>query len=96
MEHYKIPDQVFNIAKKLGVHICLATNPKFKIEIYDGDGIYITQVGAKGYKDYFTYLNEDGHVVANKRRQSYLKRHAKELEKVGSRGWLAAVLLWNY
>jgi hypothetical protein len=96
MEHYQIPEQVYKIARKLGVHICLATNPKYKIEVYDGDGIYITQLGARGYSDYFTFMNEEGHVVANKRRDAYLKRHRKELAKVGSRGWLSAVLLWNY
>ena len=96
MEPYKIPEQCYKIARKLGVHICLATNPKYKIEVYDGDGIYITQIGARGYGDYFTFIETKGQVFADKRRQAYLKRHRKELDKVGSRGWLSAVILWNY
>lgn len=96
MEPYKIQDQTYKIARKLGVHICLATNPKYKIEVYDNDGIYITQIGARGYGDYFTFLDTEGQVFADKRRRAYLKRHHKELDKVGSRGWLSAVLLWNY
>jgi hypothetical protein len=67
----------------------------WKPEIYDEDGIYMTQVGARGYKDYWSYLREDGNVIANKRRLAYMKRHHKELVKTGSRGWLVGKILWN-
>jgi hypothetical protein len=92
---YHIDDGAYNIARKMGLHICVATNPKYKIEIYDGDGIYLTQVGARGYKDYWQYLREEGNVVANKRRSAYAKRHHKEMEKKDSRGYLVGKILWK-
>ena len=92
---YHIDDNAYDMARSLGLHICVASNPKYKIEIYDEDGIYMTQVGARGYSDYWQYLREDGNVIANKRRLAYMKRHHKELVKTGSRGWLVGKILWN-
>jgi hypothetical protein len=92
---YHIDDRAYDVARSLGLHICVATNPKYKIEIYDEDGIYMTSVGARGYKDYWQYLREDGNVIANKRRSAYKKRHHKEMEKTHSRGWLVGKILWN-
>lgn len=99
---YKISKEQLKLAKKLGVMIYPAdAKTVYKIEIYDSQGVYLTSVGDKRYNDYFIYKaaekkKEIPKGYANWRRSLYLQRHEKELEKVGSRGWYAAILCWNY
>jgi hypothetical protein len=89
---YKILPYSYDQAKKIGVEIKPSTKPKYKIDVFHSDK-YITSIGAKGYKDYPTYIEEDGKEYANKRRELYHKRHNKE-NKIGTRGWFALNILW--
>ena len=91
---YKITDHTKKQAKRLGVQVFPSDNPKYKIEIYDKNGLYITSVGARGYGDYPTFLQEKGAEYANKRRELYKKRHEKNRHKVGTRSYYADQLLW--
>jgi len=93
---YKISKKQYQIAKKLGVHIFPSDKPKYKIDIYDNEGLYHTSIGDLSYNDYFSYLKSNGKVFADNRRRLYLIRHKKELLSIGSRGWFSAVLLWDY
>ena len=47
-----------------------------------------------GMNDYPTYIRTKGLEYAKKRRILYRKRHAKELNKIGTPGYYAAKLLW--
>jgi hypothetical protein len=69
-------------------------NPKYKLDIYDKNGEYITSCGAYGYKDYPTYIKERGLEYANRRRELYKIRHNKDRIVKGSRGYYADQLLW--
>jgi hypothetical protein len=91
---YKIKEYSYNQAKKLGVIIKPSPNPKYKIDIYTKEGDYITSIGAKGYKDYPTFIEKDGKEYADRRRELYHNRHKKDMHKVGSRGWFAGLILW--
>ena len=91
---YKILPYTYEKAKDLGVQVFSSDNPKYKIEIYDKDGLFMFYVGGGGYKDYPTYIDEKGIEYADKRRELYKKRHQKDRTKVGSRGWFADQLLW--
>jgi len=91
---YNIKEYSFKKAKQLGVQIFPSGNPKYKLEVYDWHGNFITYCGANGYKDYPTYLEEQGPVYANNRLRLYKIRHEKDRHKLGSRGYYSDQLLW--
>lgn len=88
---YTISKDQYDLAKNLGVKI-KPSKKKYKIDIYDGEGIYYTSVGDNKYNDYFTYLREKGKDYAEERRRLYDIRTKKN---VGSRNWFARRLLWG-
>ena len=103
MSNYKIKNYTKQQAKKLGVTVKPSTNAKKKIDVFKKvkdkktNKFFlkkIASVGAIGYKDYPTFLAEDGKEKADKRRAAYKKRHAKDRKVVGSPGYYADRLLW--
>jgi len=102
---YEIKERTKKIAKKLGVQVFSSDNPKYKLEVYDYHGNFITYCGAANYKDYPTYLEMEakGDVApgyADKRRDAYWTRHGSEIEKLGdewpgSRSYYSFMLLWS-
>ncbi len=94
MSSYKIKRYSFIQAKKLNVKIKPSSNIKKKIDVFNQEGKKVASIGAQGYKDYPTFLKEDGKQVADKRRKAYKSRHAKTAEKVGSPSYFAYNILW--
>jgi hypothetical protein len=90
---YRITTYTKNKAKQLGVVVKTSTNPKKKIDVYK-DNKKIASVGAVGYKDYPTYIKENGLEYANERRRLYRIRHKTDKNIVGSNGYYANELLW--
>jgi hypothetical protein len=76
-------------AKQLGVTVTPSTKKGKKLDVFK-NGKLIASIGAIGYKDYPTYLKEDGQAVANERRRLYRLRHTKNT--LGEQ--LALNLLW--
>ena len=76
-------------AKQLGVTVTPSTKKGKKLDVFK-NGKLIASIGAIGYKDYPTYLKEDGQTVANERRRLYRLRHTKNT--LGEQ--LALNLLW--
>lgn len=76
-------------AKQLGVTVTPSTKKGKKIDVFK-NGKLIVSIGAIGYKDYPTYLKEDGQAIANERRRLYRLRHTKNT--LGEQ--LALNLLW--
>jgi len=93
---YDITKKQRQIAKKIGVHIFPSDKPKYKIDVYDNEGVYYCSIGDISYNDYFLYLKNNGKAYADNRRRLYLIRHKDELLSIGSRGWFSAKLLWDY
>jgi hypothetical protein len=91
---YNITPYTYKQAKRLELQVFASDNPKYKLEIYDKDGTFLYYGGDSNYNDYPHYIQSHGKEYADKRRLLYHKRHAKEIEKVGSRGWAIANLLW--
>jgi len=91
---YKIKPYTYRRAKQLGVQVFPSVNPKYKIEVYDKNGFFITNIGASGYKDYPTYVEEEGLDYAKKRRELYKIRHDKDRHTKGTAGYYADKLLW--
>jgi len=91
---YKITEHTLDRAKKLGVVVVPSHKEGKKIDVLTKDGRYITSVGALGFDDYGTFIEENGIDYANQRRHLYKIRHERDRKKVCSRGWWADNLLW--
>jgi len=90
---YQITEYSKRQAKKLGVKIKPSTNPLKKIDVFK-DGKKISQIGAIGYSDYPTYINEKGKKYADERRRLYRIRHRGEDKDVGTPGYYAWKIIW--
>jgi TRAP-type uncharacterized transport system substrate-binding protein len=90
---YKILPHTFKQSKLLGVEVKPSTKKGKKIDVYK-DGNIVASVGAIGYKDYATFMKEDGKEVADERRRLYKIRHEKTRKVVGSPSYYADKLLW--
>jgi hypothetical protein len=90
---YQIAQYTKQKAKNIGVTVKPSSSKGKKIDVYKND-VKIASVGALGYKDYPTYIKQDGLVYANKRKNLYKQRHEKDRHTKWSRGWLADKLLW--
>jgi len=90
---YEIKPYTEQQAKRLGVTVRPSTNPKKKVDVFEG-GKKVASIGAIGFSDYPTYLKEEGKAVADERRRLYHIRHKKDEQKKGSPGYYASRLLW--
>lgn len=88
---YQIQPYTTQQAKKLGVTVRPSTNPKKKVDVYE-EGKKVASIGDITYKDYPTYLREDGKAIAEERRRLYHLRHGKAQK--GTPGFYASRLLW--
>jgi hypothetical protein len=91
---YKITKYTKDRAKAIGAVVKPSKDPKKKLDVFSKDGVFLTSVGAMGYKDYPTYMKEKGKEFADERRRLYKKRHQNNRTKEGSDGWFADQLLW--
>ena len=91
---YKISQYSKNKAKMLNVKIQPSTRKNKKIDVYDNQNNYITSIGDIRYKDYPTYIKENGVQYANKRRALYKKRHEKYRNIIGTSSYYADKILW--
>jgi len=79
---YKILPYTFKQAKAIGVEVKPSTKKNKKLDVYKA-GKLIGSVGAIGYKDYPTYLDEKGKEYADERRRLYKIRHIYLTNKYG-------------
>ena len=97
LEHLRNQNiEVFMHFRNFEVRQARKTNKKKKIDIFK-DGNKVGSVGAIGYKDYGTYLEELPKKEANKKRKNYLARHAKEpkvKDKKKTNSYYADKILW--
>lgn len=84
-KNYTITDYTKRQAKKLGVIVRPSHKPNKKIDVIDPENqtkVLASIGGVKSdgtfYNDYPTYIKIKGKVYADKKRASYLKRHAHE------------------
>ena len=89
---YSITAHTRRQAEKLGVEVRPSTTKGKKIDVLK-DGKKIAAVGALGYGDYTTFLQQDK-AMAERRREAYKKRHQKDRIVRGSPGYYADKLLW--
>ena len=94
MSNYKISKHSYILAEVLGVELKPSTNPKKKIDVYK-DGSKIASIGDINYKDYPTYLQNDGKSIADMHRKRYINRHKKDIAVINSNGWYCWKILWS-
>ena len=90
---YKITDYSLNKARQLNVTIRPSGNKKKKIDVIK-DGKVIASIGSKSYKDYPTYIEENGKAYADHRRKLYKIRHKKDLNNKKGNGFWSNAILW--
>jgi hypothetical protein len=90
---YTITSYTYKQAKKLGVTVKPSTNKTKKIDVYK-KGKKVASVGARGYRDFPTFMKLNGKKYAQTRRRLYKMRHEKDRHVKGSRGFYADKLLW--
>lgn len=90
---YQIKNYSYKQADLLGVEIKPSVKKNKKIDVFK-NGKLILSIGSLGYKDYPTYIEENGVQYANKRRALYKKRHDNNRHFYGSAGYYADKILW--
>lgn len=90
---YKITDYTKEQAAKLGVSVKPSANIKKKIDVFKNNK-KIASVGAIGYADFPTHLENHGAEFAKQRRRLYKIRHEKDRNIKGTAGYWADKLLW--
>jgi hypothetical protein len=93
MTDYKIKKYSYDQAAALGVIIKPSNKKNKKIDVYIDD-TFILSIGAAGYSDYPSYLEDKGKEYADERRRLYKLRHAKNINVIGSAGYYADKILW--
>ena len=90
---YTITDYTLQRAKQMKVTVRLSQKKNKKIDVFK-KGVKIATVGDSRYKDFPTYVIENGIEFANNKKMLYYMRHKKNIEKINSNGFYAAKLLW--
>ena len=90
---YTITDYTLQRAKQMKVTVQLSQQKNKKIDVFR-NGVKIATIGDLRYKDFPTYVIENGIEFANNRKRLYYMRHKKDIEKLNSNGFYAAKLLW--
>jgi hypothetical protein len=88
---YTITNYSKQKAKEYGVIIIPSKKNNKKIDVYRDEKL-IASIGAKGYKDYGKFLEENGKEYADKKKNLYRKRHRKDLNS--GNGLWANRILW--
>ena len=90
---YTITEYTLQKAKQMKVLVQLSQQKNKKIDVFKNE-VKIATTGDSRYKDFPTYVIENGIEFANKRKRLYYMRHKKDIEKLNSNGFYAAKLLW--
>jgi hypothetical protein len=90
---YSITERSKNIAKENNLVVKSSKDKKHKIDVFDKSKNFITSIGALGYKDYPTYLKEQGKDYGDNRKKLYRIRHKNDLNT--TRGKLSNLILWS-
>jgi hypothetical protein len=88
---YTITNYSKKQAEKYDVVIQRSKKKNKKLDVYKNDQLIAT-IGHINYKDYPTYMREEGKEYAQERRKLYRKRHKHDLNS-GNGKW-ASRILW--
>ena len=90
---YEIQPYTQLMTYKYGVKAVVSKNPNKKIDVLDFNDNYICSIGDIRYGDFPTYYKMRGERYAEERRRLFHLRN-RNSEKIGSKGYYAARLLW--
>jgi hypothetical protein len=89
---YKITNYSYKKAEENDLNIIPSTKKYKKIDVYK-NGEYMASIGDIRYKDFPTYILNDGKKYADERRKLHCKRHNLKSSKY-SPDSLAKLILW--
>ena len=89
---YEIKEYSYKKADELGLEIKPSTRKGKKIDVYKNDD-YLVSIGSTDYKDYPTFVEENGKDYAEKRKRLYHSRHRNDIKK-HFRGFITSYILW--
>jgi hypothetical protein len=90
---FKIRNYNLVQARKIGVTIKPSTRKTKKIDVFK-NGKKVASIGAKGYLDYASYKEKFGKTIADKKKDSYQKRHKQNSKIKNTPGYYASKILW--
>lgn len=91
---YKITPYSKKKAQQLGVVIKPSTKKNKKIDVFKKDGTKIASIGDSRYKDYPTYIIENGPAYAKERQRLFYLRNGNWPADKFSPAELAKAILW--
>jgi len=100
---YQIKKRQEAKARSLNFTIKPSTRKTKKIDVFDSSGSKVASIGGirkdgRAYMDYASYLQTEDKATADKKRQAYLKRHAKDPKTKNGKpspSRLSDVILWS-
>jgi hypothetical protein len=92
MDLYQIRLYTHVKASILGLQVFPSEHSRWKIEVYDGAGVFLCYCGEKIWRDYPMYLESHGMAIAHLKKQAYHKRHKNK--EYGTPAWASSELLW--
>jgi len=75
---YRVKDRQRTKAKQMGYTIKSSKVKNKKLDVFDKDQQKAASIGALGYRDYASLLQKGDKELADRVRNAYIKRHAKE------------------
>lgn len=90
--NYKIKQYTYDQAKRLGVEVKPSKDKRKKIDVFK-NGTFLFSIGAMGYSDFPTYIEDKGMEYAKERQRLYRIRHKKN-DISNTPGWYASEILW--
>jgi hypothetical protein len=93
---YHISQYTYERAFANGIYVYPSENRRWKIEVYDGEGLFLCYCGNTRLKDYPTYLEEKGLYAACRKRHLWFRRHGynPQLFDYATPEWAESILLW--
>lgn len=93
---YQIHTYTYDRAFLNNLYVYPSENPRWKLDVYDTDGLFLCYCGNRRLMDYPTYLEERGLYIACRKRNLWFRRHgnSSQLFEYATPEWAESLLLW--
>jgi hypothetical protein len=93
---YQVSPYTYERAANANLHVFPSDHRRWKLEVYDSQGVFLCYCGLITLKDYPLYLEEKGLYIACRKRFLWFRRHGNNpmMFEYGTPEWAESVLLW--
>jgi hypothetical protein len=93
---YQISQYTYDRAFQNNVFVYPSENPRWKLDVYDTDGLFLCYCGNSKLMDYPMYLEEKGLYIAGRKRNLWFRRHGNSTQQFeyATPEWAESILLW--